>query len=216
MATLASLEHLRCDELLASCMAKTVRSMCTPQLRTYATVGGNLCNASPAADLSVLFVALGATARIAGKGGERTVALDEFFKGVNKTALAADEILTEIKIPILKQKLSPSFHRLGRTAVDIAQVNSAVCLGCDSKGVVQAARVCLGAVAPTPIRSQATEKMLAGRELKQIDPALLEKVAEQVRADAKPIDDMRGTAAYRRHIIGVLAKRCVAESKQNL
>jgi len=216
MTTLAQLEQVQSDDTMMFCLRGAIRAMCTPQLRTYATVGGNLCNASPAADLSVLFVALGAKARIVGKDGERTILLEDFFKGVNKTDLAEDELLSAVQIPLPGLKLSPSFGRVARTVVDIAQVNSAVCLGVDSKGRVEEARVSLGAVAPTPIRSPEAEKMLLATELSRIDSDLIEKIGNRAAADAKPIDDIRASAAFRKHVIEVLVKRCVAESIQKL
>jgi carbon-monoxide dehydrogenase medium subunit len=212
MTTLAQLEQYRADGNLMDCIHRAVRTMCTPQLRSYATVGGNLCNASPAADLSVLFVALGGSAIIRGKTGERSIDLTDFFKDVNKTALRGEEMLTAVHIPIPGVNNSPSFARVSRTVVDIAQVNSAVCLGVDSTGRVKEARISLGAVAPTPIRSEAAETLLRGQEVSTINEALIDKVGDQARAEAKPISDIRGTADFRKQIIGVLVKRCIAES----
>jgi carbon-monoxide dehydrogenase medium subunit len=216
LSTLASLEGASDGSSLMTCMSDVASQMCTPQIRTFATVGGNVSHASPSADLSVLFVALDAEAKIVGVSGERTVAMKDFFKGVNKTVLRKDEMLAEIRIPVSELRVAPSFRRVTRTVIDLAQVNAAVCLRVDAGGVVADARIALGAVAPVPMRSGAAEKMLVGLEASKIKEDLIEKVSRQAASDTKPITDIRGSAAYRRELSKVLVRRSIEESIQKL
>jgi len=216
LSTLSSLEGASDGSSLMACIRDTTSQMCTPQLRTFATVGGNVSHASPSADLSVLFVALDAEAKILGVSGERTVAMKDFFKGVNKTVLRKDEMLAEIRIPVPELRIAPSFRRVTRTVIDLAQVNTAVCLSVDAGGVVADARIALGAVAPVPIRSRSAEKMLVGLELSKIKKDLIEKVSRQAASDTKPITDIRASAAYRRELSKVLVRRSIEESIQKL
>ena len=199
-----------------TCMRDVATQMCTPQIRTFATVGGNVSHASPSADLSVLFVALDAEAKIRGVSGERTVAMKDFFKGVNKTVLRKDEMLVEIRVPVPDLKVAPSFRRVTRTVIDLAQVNTAVCLRADAGGVIADARIALGAVAPVPMRSETAERMLVGLEASKIKQDLIEKVSRQAASDTKPITDIRASAAYRREVSKVLVRRSIEESIQKL
>ena len=216
LSTLASLEGAGDGSSLMGCIQETTGRMCTPQLRTFATVGGNVSHASPSADLSVLFVALDAEAKILGASGERTVAMKDFFKGVNKTVLREDEMLAEIRVPVPELKVAPSFRRVTRTVIDLAQVNTAVCLSVDAGGVVSDARIALGAVAPVPMRSETAETMLVGLEASKIKEDLIEKVSRQAASDTKPITDIRASAAYRREVSKVLVRRSIEESIQKL
>lgn len=216
LTTLALLEDAVEENSLKACIRGTVSQMCTPQVRNLATVGGNLCNASPAADLSVLFVALGAQAQILGKSGERSISLEDFFRGVNETVLADDEILTEIRIPLPAFRTGHAFNRVTRTVIDIAQVNTAVSLAADASGVVVDAKIALGAVAPVPIRAKAAEQMLVGLEILQVDLGLIEMASNQAATEIKPISDIRTSAAYRRYASKVLVRRSIEESIRNL
>ncbi len=216
LTTLAHLEDAVEGNSLKACIRNTVSQMCTPIVRNLATVGGNLCNASPAADLSVLFVALGAQAQILGKSGERSISLEDFFRGVNETVLADDEILTEIRIPLPTLRTGHSFNRVTRTVIDIAQVNTAVSLAVDTRGVVVDAKIVLGAVAPVPIRAKAAEQMFVGLEISQVDQGLIGKASEQAASEIKPISDIRVSAAYRREVSKVLVRRSIEESIRNL
>ncbi len=216
LTTLAHLEDAVEGNSLKACIRDTVSQMCTPQLRNLATVGGNLCNASPAADLSVLFVALGAQAQILGKSGERSISMEDFFRGVNETVLADDEILTEIRIPLPAFRTGHSFSRVTRTVIDIAQVNTAASLAVDATGVVVDAKIVLGAVAPVPIRSRAAEQMFVGLEISQIDRGVIEMASNQAVTEIKPVSDIRASAAYRRHVSKVLVRRSIEVTIRNL
>jgi len=216
LTTLAHLGDAVEGNSLKGCIRNTVSQMCTPIIRNLATVGGNLCNASPAADLSVLFVALGAQAQILGKSGERSIPLEDFFKGVNETVLADDEILTGIRIPLPDFRTGHSFNRVTRTVIDLAQVNTAVSLAVDASGVVVDAKIALGAVAPVPVRAKAAEQMFVGLEISQVDQGLIEMASNQAVTGIKPISDIRASAAYRRQVSKVLVRRSIEESIRNL
>ncbi len=200
-------------------LAYTASKMAGYQVRALATVGGNLCNASPAADTAPPLIALNARAVIVGKNGERVVPLDEFFTGVGKSILAPDEILREIVVP-RDESLRASFVKLEhREAMDISIVGVAVAVK-SSKSKVQSpmsilhrprcedVRIVLGAVAPTPMRARRAEAVLRGKELTE------ERVRDTARIaaeEAKPIDDVRGSAWYRREMVEVLARRQLME-----
>ena len=215
LTTLAHLEDAVEGNSLKACIRNTVSQMCTPIIRNLATVGGNLCNASPAADLSVLFVALGAQAQILGKSGERSISMEDFFRGVNETVLADDEILTAIRIPLPAFRTGHSFNRVTRTVIDIAQVNTAVSLAVDATRIVDA-KIVLGAVAPVPIRSKTAEQMFVGLEISQVDQGLIEMASNQAVTEIKPVSDIRASAAYRRQVSKVLVRRSIEESIRNL
>lgn len=178
-------------------------------LRHIATVGGNICNAVPSADIPVALIALDAEAVIHGPRGERTVPLDGFFKFVRETVLGEGEFLKEIAVPV-QPEAGASFQKLGRTKVDIALVNAACRLSIID-GVISDSRIVLGAVYPTPLRVRDAEKVLNGKEF-SID---LAKKAAQVAAEAtRPISDHRASAEYRREMSNVLVKRAIIEAHE--
>jgi len=174
------------------------------QVRNLATVGGNLCNAAPSADMAPPLLALEAVAVIAGPKGERRVALSDFFTGVRKTVLGADEILVEIVAPAPGPHTGGSYMRhTPRRELDIAVVGvaSQVTL---SNGVCSKVRIALAAVAPTPVRATAAESALEGKAL---TPQLIAQAADLAAQGARPISDQRGSADFRRHLVRVLTRR---------
>lgn len=180
------------------------------QTRNRATLGGNLCNASPAADTAPALIALAARARIASSRRQREVSLEEFFLGPGKTCLQPNELLKEIFIPSPAIKSGSSFQRCTRTAMDIALVNCAVFLSLASKGeVIGDIRIALGAVAPTPVRAEPAETFLTG---KRADRDAIEKAAGLAAASVSPIDDVRSSANYRREMARVLTRRALEEA----
>ncbi|MGE5302501.1 MAG: FAD binding domain-containing protein [Alphaproteobacteria bacterium] len=180
------------------------------QTRNRATVGGNLCNASPAADTAPPLIALAACARIASSRRQREVPLEEFFVGPGKTCLQPNELLKEIFIPSPALKSGSSFQRCTRTAMDIALVNCAVFLSLASKQeMVRDVRIALGAVAPTPVRAKSAETSLIG---KIVDQGAIERAAELAAGGVYPIDDVRSSASYRREMVRVLTRRALEEA----
>jgi carbon-monoxide dehydrogenase medium subunit len=177
------------------------------QVRNRATMAGNLCNASPAADSVPALVAAGATAVIAGPGGSREVPVEAITLSPGKTSLAPGEFVAELRLSARPQGGGDAYLRsIPRTEMDIAVVGAGAALVIDASGTCTAARIALGAVAPTVLLVEAAGKALVGSKL---DDAALEAMAEAVRAACRPIDDKRGTAAYRTAMAGTLAKRVV-------
>ncbi len=174
------------------------------QIQNMATLAGNLCNASPAAEMSGPLLVLDAEVEVIGPSGERRIPLGEFWTGPGKTVLEPAEILTTIVIPGKVSGRLSAYQRVDiRHSVDIALVSSAVGVEL-SEGKVQLARIALGAVAPTVIRVTEAEAYLQGRTLSE---EVLDKVEDLAEAAAVPITDVRASAEYRSAMAGVLARR---------
>lgn len=214
MASLAKLERAREHPLLAF-LADVAEVMCTPQTRTLATVGGNLCHASPSADLAAPLLALEATARVRGARGERTVALEDFFAGVKRTSLDPDELLIEVSFRTDAGRQA-AFARVARTVVDIALVIAAASLIVGDDGRIQRARVALGSVAQTPFRALDAEELLLGANALALSEELVDDVARRAADQASPIDDVRAGSAYRTEISRVLVRRALHETARKL
>ena len=166
-----------------------------PQLRTRGTVAGNVVTASPANDTITPLVALDAEAVLASVGGERVVPLSEFYPGFRRTALRPDELVREIRIPALAANQRGLFLKLGlRRAQAISVVDAALVVALDGERVTEA-RIALGAVAPTIVRAPTAEAYVVGKNL---DSAVCETAGRLVVEDVAPIDDLRGSASYRR------------------
>jgi carbon-monoxide dehydrogenase medium subunit len=178
------------------------------QVRNLATLGGNLCNAAPSADMAPALLALESTVNIAGSKGRREIPLEEFFLGPGEANLQKGEILTEIHVPFPRPHAKQVYVKHSvRRSMDIALVGVAVCLCFDEKrGVCREARIALGAVAPTPIRARETEKMILGKTLKEIP---LPSIGEVVSSEASPISDVRGSARYRSEMVSSLTIRAL-------
>ncbi len=176
-------------------------------IQSRATLGGNLCNASPAADSSPALMALGARVVIASSNGTREIPVEELFAGPGRNTLQPGEILLRVRIPAPAPNSGAFYHRfIPRNEMDIAVASSGVALALDGSGVITAARVALGAVAATPILVPAAASALVGK------PANAESFAaagEAAAAAASPIEDMRGGIAQRRHLAKVLTVRAL-------
>lgn len=175
------------------------------QIQGRATWSGNLCNASPAADAVPALIAVGAEVVVFGPGGERTVPVDGFVTGPGQSVLQPGELVVAFHLPAPAPRSSDAYLRLiPRTEMDIAVVGAAVQLSLDSDGSVGSAQVVLAAVAPTQLRVEAAENALVGSKLEE---AALTAAASAASDAANPIDDKRGTIAYRKKVTGVLTKR---------
>ncbi len=182
------------------------------QVRNRATMAGNLCNASPAADSVPALVAAGATCLVSGKDGERVVAVEDIPAGPGKTTLAPGEFVAEIRLPARPQGGGDAYLRfIPRTEMDIAVVGVGAAIQIGADGICTAARIALGAVAPTVVLAEEAGAALVGTSL---DDDALEAMAAAVRAACKPISDKRGTAAYRTAMAGTLAKRVIGIARQ--
>ena len=195
-------------------LAEALDLIGSTQITGRCSAGGNLCNASPAADSIPALIANGAQCRILGPDGERTLAAEDFVVGPNQNALAPDELLVELILPKPAVGTSDAYLRLTpRTEMDIAVAGAGVSITVDESATCTAARVAIGAVAPTALLVEAASDALVGSELEQsaIDAAVV-----AARAAAKPISDKRGTAEYRTHVVGVLVSRAIANAQARI
>jgi CO/xanthine dehydrogenase FAD-binding subunit len=175
------------------------------QVRNRATMAGNLCNASPAADSVPALVAAGASCLVAGPNGEREVPVDAIPTAPGRTSLAPGEFVVEIRLPA-PHGADAYLRSIPRTEMDIAVVGVGASLAVDAAGICTAARIAVGAVAPTVLLVENAGAALVGT---RCDDAALERMADAVRAVCRPIADKRGTVEYRTAMAGVLARRVV-------
>ena len=185
-----------------------IRAIGSVQIRNMATIGGNLCNASPAADSAPALLVLEARVRMAGPDGEREIPIQEFFIGPKKTSLRSDEILKEIFVPYMPPNSYTSFLRISRTSMDIAKINIAAFLRMNGERVEEC-RIALGAVAPTPIRVKRAEEFLKGKALSE---EVLKEAGEIVSQEISPITDIRATAEWRREVSKVLTRDAILKA----
>jgi CO/xanthine dehydrogenase FAD-binding subunit len=180
------------------------------QVKGRATMGGNLSNASPAADSVPPLIASGAIATVAGPKGLRQVPVEKIPTGPGKTSLARGEILISFLFPPRPPHSGDAYQRFTpRTEMDIAVVGVGINLSLDAGGTCIAARVCLGAVAPTALLVDEAARALIGT---RVDAAALDKLATAASAACRPIDDKRGTKEYRIKVTGVLARRVAQQA----
>jgi len=190
-------------------LAESAALVGSVQIRNLATVGGNLCNAAPSADMAPPLVALDAEAVIAGPRGTRRVPLASFFTGVRRTVLAPDELLVELVVPSPGPRSGGHYLRhTPRRELDIAVVGVASQLTLRD-GVCARARIALAAVAPTPVRATAAEQSLEGQP---VTPERIERAAALAVESARPISDQRGSADFRRHLVRVLTRRTLTRA----
>jgi len=188
-------------------LVEAVHLIGSTQIQGRGTVGGNLCNASPAADTTCALIVSRAHCVIAGARGERTVAVEDFCTGPGKTLLQPGELLVALRLPRPGPRTADAYLRLiPRTEMDIAVAGAGVSLTLDARGTCTDARVAIGAVSPTALLVPAAAEALIGTS---VDRAAVARAAEAASAAARPIDDKRGTIAYRRKVVGVLTSRAV-------
>ncbi len=188
-------------------LAQSAAEVGSIQIRNRATVGGNMANATPSADVAPSLIALNATATIIRAGGQRTIALEGFFRGPGQTTMSVDEILTEITIPKLPSRLVGEYIKFSpREMMDLAYVGVAVAYALGEQKRCEGVRIVLGAVAPTPIRARKAEAAVEGQALTE---ALAEKAGEIAAEESKPISDVRSSADYRRAMVGAMTKRAL-------
>jgi carbon-monoxide dehydrogenase medium subunit len=200
-------------------LGQACNSVASYQLRNRATVGGNCCNGSPAADTAPALYCLGAVAEIFGPGGPRRVPIEDFFVGPGQTVLGPGDFLSAILLPPVGSGTCGVFNKLGRTrAGDISIVSVAICSYEESGGTRKKAftprawRIGLGAVGPTPMRAFRAEESLTMDHTS----AGIAEAAEWAAQAAQPIDDVRASAAYRRAMVRVLTRRGIEAVLQKL
>lgn len=177
------------------------------QVQGRATIGGNLCNASPAADSVPSLIAVSAQAEVAGPNGIRKISVEEILSSPGETSLKRGEFIVSLQIPTPAQRSASAYLRfIPRTEMDIAVVGAGSSVTLDRDGFCTSARLALGAVAPTARQVEPVSRILLGRKL---DEATLQELSEAARNVCDPIDDKRGTIEFRTHVAGVLAKRVI-------
>ncbi|MGB2695044.1 MAG: xanthine dehydrogenase family protein subunit M [Dehalococcoidia bacterium] len=178
------------------------------QIQSRASLGGNLCNSSPAADAIPTLIALSATCEIAGPNGTRTLPVEEFCTAPGKNVLGNDEFLVALSFPAPEAHSGAAFERfIPRNEMDIAVCNAAANVTLSADGsIFQSARIAVGAVAPTPLFVREAGEALAGQP---VGDAAIERSAQIASDAAKPITDMRGSAGQRKHLAGVLTRRVI-------
>jgi carbon-monoxide dehydrogenase medium subunit len=194
-------------------LADTAKVIADPLVRSQATVCGNLAHGDPANDHPATMLALGATVVATGPKGKREIAIENFFPGLFTTALEPDEILTEIRIPLPPSGSSGAYLKLERKVGDFATAGVAAQITLDGQGICRKAGVGLTNVGLTPIKATQTEAFLTGKAL---DDAGVKQAADLAASESQPMDDIRGSAEYKRDLVRVLATRALARALQRV
>ncbi len=207
--TLRQLEASKVIAERAPALWAAAASVGSVQIRNLATLGGNLCNASPAADTAPPLLTLNAVAELASLEGRRTIPVSNLFAGPKLNTLRPQELLTHIRFPTPPKGAGMSFQKIGRRkGHTISIVNASAYLEVDG-GACRDARLALGSVAPTPIRVEEAEEALRGRRMAE---ELIEEAASICQGLVKPIDDLRASATYRREMSRILVRRALMEA----
>jgi len=190
-------------------LSDAVGKMASWQIRNLGTIGGNLCNASPAADTAPPLLILEAKLKLNSPEGERIVPVEQFFTGPGETILKNNELLTEIQIPIIPDNSGAAFLKLGRRVAHTLSIVSVATLAIVEDNVFKDVRIALGSVAPTPIRARKTENKFRGLLATE---DVIEENCGCVMEDINPISDVRASAEYRKEMSIVLTKRALFEA----
>ena len=203
--TIRAIEQSELIKQTSNALYKASIQFANPLIRNRATLAGNLCDGSPASDMAVPLLALGAEVQLTSKTGSRWMPLDSFFVHVRKTQRKAEELLTTVSWSIPAQNSANAFYKLGlRKADAISVVSLAVYVAMGSNGRISEVRIALGSVAPTPLRAYEAEALLKDKEP---DESLFAQAAKSAAMACSPISDVRATAEYRREMVEVLVKR---------
>ena len=195
-------------------IAETAATIGTDQVRNTGTIGGNLCTGASCCDMAPILMALNAHVEICSSTKIRTVPLNKFFNSHRKTCIEKGEVLIKIIVPLDQAGTGACFEKFGlREAASISVASVAVAMGMKD-GICANARVVIGAVAPTPKISAAASDLLMGKRISELseDSSIVKLACEAAAADSRPIDDLRGGADYRQHLIKVLTKRAVTKA----
>jgi len=200
LTTIRDIEVSRLIRKKIPALSQAAGTLGSIQIRNRATIGGNLCHASPAADMATILLAMDCQVKIASYKSEKTIGLDQFYTGPNRTVIGRGEMLSEIIIPKDMERFKGVYLKYGpRKAMDIGIVNIALLLDADyERGLCNQIMIALGAVAPTPIRAKGAEELLNGNRLKA---GSIGKVAQAAADEARPISDFRASAGYRRDLV---------------
>jgi carbon-monoxide dehydrogenase medium subunit len=205
LTTYTTMKHSPLLQAIAPSLVEVAGLVGGVQTQNRGTVGGNIANASPAGDTLPPLLTLNADVTLASVDGLRTISLAALLQGPGITGISSNEVISEIIFQRPSANTKSTFLRLGnRRGLVISIVSAALVLQLDKQGEVEDARIALGAVGPTPIRCPEAESLLLGRLLTE---ALIEEAAAAAERASSPIDDVRGSAAYRRHGVRVLVRR---------
>jgi carbon-monoxide dehydrogenase medium subunit len=210
IGALAREHELESSEIVKSrfpILADTAKVIADPLVRSQATICGNLAHGDPANDHPATMLALGATVVATGPNGQREIRVEDFFPGLFTTALEPEEILTEIRVPTPPPRSGGAYLKLERKVGDFATAGVAVQLTLDEAGGCKRAGVGLTNVGMTPIKARQAESFLTG---KQLDDATIQQAAEIAASESQPMDDIRGSADYKRDLVRVLTARALA------
>lgn len=192
-------------------LSSSAKQVGSPQIRHRGTLGGNLCNASPAADTSPALLVLGAEVCVVRYKGKRNIPLDLFFLGPGSCAIQEDEILKDVIIPEQPPETLGVYLKLGRRkGMDLALANVAVLVTFEAKGepCISRCRIGLGSVSPTPIRAKNAEEFLRGKVL---DEKVIQEAGKYIQSECSPITDIRASSEYRREMVRVLSVRAMKQ-----
>lgn len=211
LTTICSIDQS--PQIKAHCgiLCQAASQMASTAIRNVATLAGNLCNASPAADMAPALLALSATVKLVSVTGERVVPLEEYFVGPSSTVLKPNELMTEIQMPALAPKTGGAYIKYTTGGGEELALVGVAALITMTDGTCTDAKIALGAVAPTPIRAPKTEKLLIG---KKIDDNLIKKAARTASDELSPIDDIFGSAEYRREMIKIIARDAIKQAAE--
>jgi CO/xanthine dehydrogenase FAD-binding subunit len=221
LGSLVTIGRLQKDALVrrhAPILAEVAERFASQQIRNSATLGGNVCNASPAGDTLPALLVLGAEIELAslakdGTQATRRVPIDGFFTGPGRTRREANELLTAVRVPLTASGHVTRFYKAGtRPALDISTVAIAFAAQRDSEGRLHGVRLALGAVGPTPLRARRAEALLEG---KAMDAALADAAAQAAAGEAQPIDDVRASAWYRKELLHNMTRRMLEDVVQH-
>ncbi len=188
-------------------LAQSAAEVGSTQIRNRATIGGNIANATPSADVVPGLLVLEARICITNKAEQRIVELEDFFVGPGRTVMGCGDIITKIMIPPSTQGIVGEYIKFSpRETMDLAYIGVAVALNLSQQNRCEMARIALSAVSPTPMRAKAAEALLLGQTL---DEQLAEQAGEQAARECKPIDDVRSSADYRREMVRAMSKRAL-------
>ena len=187
-------------------LSDTAKVIADPLVRSQATVCGNLAHGDPANDHPATMLALGASVVATGPNGQREIPVADFFPGLFTTALEPEEILTEIRIPVPPTRSGGAYLKLERKVGDYATAGVAAQITIDDAGTCKKAGIGLTNVGMTPIKAKQAEAFLTG---KQLDDATIQQAAELAASESQPMDDVRGSAEYKRDLVRVLTARAL-------
>lgn len=193
---ICELENSKVIQNRYTALQEAAKLFSSTQIKNMATIGGNLCNASPAGDTACALLVFESSVKLVGDNGERIIALEEFFLEPGKTVLSPDEILTEILMAETGRQTASTFLKIGRVKADMAKISVAIRVERDNE-IVKSLRIALGSVAKTPMRLKNIEKKVEGESFVN---GLIEEISRLVSKEIRPITDVRSTAEYRREV----------------